>query len=30
VDKLEQDRQAVIHIMNALCEDAGINGLEQW
>jgi hypothetical protein len=30
VDKLERDRQTVIDIMNSLCEDAGINGLEQW
>lgn len=30
VDKLEQDRRTVIDIMNSLCEEAGINGLETW
>lgn len=30
IDKLERDRQEVIDIMNALCADAGLNGLDHW
>lgn len=29
-DKLEADRQHVIEIMNSLCAEAGLNGLERW